>query len=109
MGSKPLLWISSTRNILLRRSLGNGQERALVPVLNFAQDGINILGHGELAQSGIGDRYRIWCNLVGEISPSRSVHGHVGFEKRFHCSYPGTKRRIPARRKRHERLWVDIS
>jgi hypothetical protein len=58
-------------------------DRALVPALNFAQDGINILGHGELAQSGIGDRYRIWCNLVGEISPSRSLHGHVGFESDF--------------------------
>ena len=30
-----------------------------MPVLNLAQDSVNILGHGELAQGGIGDRYRL--------------------------------------------------
>jgi hypothetical protein len=37
-----------------------------VPVLNFAQDSINILGYGELAV-GIGDRNRIRRNFVGEF------------------------------------------
>ena len=40
--------------------------RALVPVLNFAQDSINILGYGELAV-GIGDRNRGRRNRVGEF------------------------------------------
>ena len=44
-------------------------DRALVPVLNLAQDSINILGHGELAEGGIGDRNRLWPNLIGEIGP----------------------------------------
>ena len=52
-------------------------DRALVPVLNFAQDSINILGHGELAEGGIGDRYRARRNLVDEIGPGRGLHGYV--------------------------------
>ena len=39
-------------------------DRALVPVLNLAQDSINILGHGELAGGGIRDRNRVRRNLV---------------------------------------------
>ena len=58
-------------------------NRALVPVLNLAQDSINILGDGELAEGGIDDRCRAWRNLVGEIGPSRGLHGCVGFEGDF--------------------------
>jgi hypothetical protein len=44
-------------------------DRALVPVLNLAQHSINILGQGELAEGGIGDRNRARRNLVGENQP----------------------------------------
>ena len=49
--------------------------------LNLAQDSINVLGHGELAEGGISDRYRVWCNLVGEIGTGRGLHLYVGFER----------------------------
>jgi hypothetical protein len=39
------------------------------PVLNLAQYSFYILGHGELAQSAISDRNRVWRDVVGEISP----------------------------------------
>jgi hypothetical protein len=45
--------------------------------LNLAQDSISILGHGELAEGGIGDRYRARRNLVDEIGPGRGLHGYV--------------------------------
>ena len=57
--------------------------RALVPVLNRAQDSINILGHGERAEVGIDDRYRVWRNLVGKIGSVRGLHGYVEFEGDF--------------------------
>jgi len=54
-----------------------------MPVLNLAQDSVNILGHGELAQGGIGDRYRLWRNPIGEIGPGCGLHGCVGFKGDF--------------------------
>jgi len=78
--------------------------RALVLVLDLAQDSIDILGHGKLAQVGIDDRYRVWRNLVGEIGPGCGLHRCVGFEGDFVAHNPGTKRRIAVGRKRRERL-----
>ena len=59
------------------------RDRALVPVLNLAQDSIYTLGHGELAQDRIDNRYRVWRNLVGEIRPGCGLHGCVEFEGDF--------------------------
>src|SRR5262249_42725893 len=65
--------------------------RALVPVFNLAQDSINILGHREIAQGRIGDRYRVWRNLVGEIGPGCSPRDCVGFEGDFVPHMPEPK------------------
>jgi len=67
--------------------------RALVPVLNLAQDSINILGYGELAQVGIGDRNRGRRNRVGEFGFGCDLQVWVEFEGDFVAHYPGTKRR----------------
>jgi hypothetical protein len=58
-------------------------DRALVPVLNLAQDSVKIFGHRELAQGGIRDGNCVRHNLVGEIGPGCSLVDCVGFEGDF--------------------------
>ena len=58
-------------------------DRALVPVLNLAQDSIDILGHGELAEGGIGDRNRPWRNFTSEIGSGCSLRDCIGFKGDF--------------------------
>ena len=84
-------------------------DRALVPVLNLAQDGINILRHGKLAQGGIGDRYHVWRNPVGEIGSNNSLRDCVGLKGDFVPHIRGTKRPIGARREGRECLSVDAT
>jgi len=71
-----------------------------MPVLNLAQDSVNILGHGELAQGGIGNRYRLWRNPVGELGPGCGLHGCVGFKGDFVAHIRELSAEFPVRRKR---------
>jgi hypothetical protein len=43
-------------------------DRALVPVLDLAENSLDVIGYRPPAKSGIGDRNRVRRDLVGEIS-----------------------------------------
>ena len=43
------------------------RNRAWMPVLDFAQDGIDVVGYRATAFAGVADRNRSGCNVVGEI------------------------------------------
>ena len=54
-----------------------------MPILNFAQDSLDILGHRASPQAGVDDRDRRRCDLVSKISPRSDWIRELGIETDF--------------------------
>ena len=68
-------------------------DRALMPILNFAQDSLDILGHRASPQAGVDDRDRRRCDLVSKISPRSDWIRELGIETDFVVAHsPALKR-----------------